>query len=105
MARLGRSLEEYAENGGWSSHHFAENAVPLIKSLMSLGAEVKIGRHVIHVKNGKAKLKAYPHFNGRSEEYVTITDMKGQELFTAHYTKFDELAEFVLLYLGLKDPN
>lgn len=95
MARLGRSLDEYAENNGWSSHHFAEHAVPLLQSLIDAGVNVKIGRHVIHVKHNDVKFKAYPHYNGRSEEFVTITTMKGEELFTVHYTEFDKLSEFV----------
>ena len=96
MARMGRTLEEYAANNGWSSHHFAERAVPLIQQLMSAGVDVKIGRHVIHVKKGDVKFKAYPHYKGRSEEFVTITDWSGNEMLTVHHTEFDKLHGFVM---------
>lgn len=96
MARMGRTLEEYAANNGWSSHHFVERAVPLIQQLMSAGVDVKIGRHVIHVKKGDVKFKAYPHYKGRSEEFVTITDWSGNEMLTVHHTEFDKLHGFVM---------
>jgi hypothetical protein len=92
MARLGRTLEEYKSNSGWSSALFAENAVTLMNELMSKNIEVKIGRTVVHI--GK-KLKAYVHYSGRTEEYATITDRKGNELLTVHYTEFDKLSKFV----------
>lgn len=96
MARMGRTLEEYAANNGWSSHYFVERAVPLIQQLMSAGVDVKIGRHVIHVKKGDVKFKAYPHYKGRSEEFVTITDWSGNEMLTVHHTEFDKLHGFVM---------
>lgn len=96
MARMGRTLEEYASNNGWSSHHFVEQAVPLIQNLMTLGVDVKIGRHVIHVTKGDVKFKAYPHYKGRSKEFVTITDWRGNEMLTVHHTEFDKLKSFVI---------
>lgn len=95
MARLGRTLEEYTANGGWSSHYFAENAVRLMGELKDLGVDVVIGRTVIHLTKGDVKLKAYVHHNGRSEEYATITKFNGEELLTAHYTDFKKLGDFV----------
>jgi len=93
--RLGRSLEEYKSNGGWSSHFFAENAVKLIQELKAQGVEVTIGRTVIHLVHGGRKLKAYVHHNGRTEEYATITDQRGAELITVHHTQFDDLRAFI----------
>ena len=100
MARLGRTLEEYTKHGGWSSHHFAGHAVRLIQWLYENDADVKIGRHVIHVKKGDVKFKAYPHYKGRSEEYVTITTMRGEELLTVHYTEFEKLEAYVKHHLS-----
>ena len=99
MARMGRTLEEYAANNGWSSHHFVERAVPLIKQLKDAGVDVQIGRHVIHVRKGSIKFKAYPHYKGRSEEFVSITDWKGNELITVHHLEFDKLHGFVMAML------
>lgn len=74
----------------------------MIQQLQAAGVEVKIGRHVIHVKHGDVKFKAYPHYKGRSEEYVSITDWRGNELLTVHYTEFDKLQGFVMQMLTPK---
>jgi hypothetical protein len=95
MARMGRSLQEYKENNGWSSQLFSENALSLIEELMSAGIDVIIGRTVVYIRKDKIKLKAYVHYNGRSEEYATITDRNGIELLTVHYTEFEKLSKFV----------
>lgn len=89
---------EYIANDGWSSKLFAPNAIPLMQELVQAGMQVTVGRSVIHV--GK-KLKAYVHHNGRTEEYATITDRRGTELATFHYSEFHKLREFVLLELGV----
>lgn len=99
MARMARTPDEYKSNDGWSSHYFAKNAILLMDELQSLGSIIKIGRTVIHINLGNRKLKAYVHYNGRSEEYATITDNKGQELFTAHHSDFNQLSIFVKDYL------
>ena len=88
---------EYVSNGGWSSAHFAPNAIPLLEELKAAGVKVTVGRTVIHVNN----IKAYVHHNGRSEEYATITDFRGRELATFHHTEFDALAAFIKTRLGL----
>jgi hypothetical protein len=89
---LSRSLNEYEENGGWSSSNFFQPALSLMKALMAEGHKVEIGRTVVHLDG---KLKCYVHHNGRSREYATVTDFKGNELFTAHYTQFQELEKFI----------
>ena len=88
---------EYVQNGGWSSAHFAPRAIPLMQELKAAGVKVTVGRTVIHMNN----LKAYVHHNGRTEEYATITNFKGVELATFHYTEFDDLAAFIKQALKL----
>lgn len=95
MSRMGRSLEEYKSNGGWSSKLFAENSYPLIQYLIDNGVDVTIGRTVIHISKDNTKLKAYVHYKGRTEEYATITDFKNNELLTVHYTEFEKLSKFI----------
>lgn len=101
MPMMKKSLEEYAENGGWSSKLFAENAVPLMKELMDSGVNLKVGRHVIHLEANGKKIKAYVHHNGRTPEYATLTDHRGQELDSFHYTEFPKLELRVRTELGL----
>lgn len=95
MAGMKKTILEYEQNSGWSSRLFAKNAVILLKELSSLGVDVKIGRTVIHIKKKKTAIKAYVHHNGRNEEYATITDIKGNELLTVHYTEFETLTKFI----------
>lgn len=98
--------EEYKANGGWSSHLFASNAWDLMCELKKHGTDVTVGRTVVHITrktdDGAHRLKAYVHHNGRTEEYATITDRRGTELASFHYTEFHKLREFVLLELGMK---
>lgn len=95
MAGMNKSLSEYKENCGWSSNLFSANAIVLMGELIQVGIEVSIGRTVIHMKKNKTRLKAYVHYKGRSEEYATITDYKGNELLTVHYTEFEKLSTFI----------
>lgn len=95
MARLGRSVEEYEQNGGWSSHFFAENAARLMRELLALGVQVTVGRTVVHMEKADTKLKAYVHHNGRTEEYATITTRGGSEILTVHYTEFEKLEKYL----------
>jgi hypothetical protein len=96
VARLGRTIDEYAENGGWSSHFFAENAQRLMRELTSRGVELQLGRTTVHLKREAVKLKVYVHHNGRTEEYATVTAFDGRELLTVHYKDFDELESFIM---------
>lgn len=95
MSKLSRSLEAYEKEDGWSSKLFAKRAIPLLKKLAASEVAVEVGRTVIYL-TGKQKLKAYVHHNGRSKEFATITDAKGVELATFHYTEFDALERFIL---------
>lgn len=84
---------EYIANDGWSSKHFVPMAVPLLQELQAAGVQVVVGRSVIHLAK---KLKAYVHHNGRTEEYATITDWKGNELGTFHHTEAHGLRAMIL---------
>lgn len=39
-------------------------------------------------------IKCYVHHNGRSKEYATFTDYKGNEILTVHYTEFDKITNY-----------
>ena len=101
MARLGRTIEEYEAECGWSSALFAGPAVALMKELMGKGVQVTLGRTVVHLSTDAVKLKAYVHHNGRTHEFATITDVKGNELKSFHYQEFSQLRIFLLQKLDL----
>lgn len=82
--KLSRSIEEYMMNDGWSSKLFVGHAKHCFSVLTE--CEFDVGRSVIYIKSGSALVKAYPHHNGRSHEWVTFTDDKGKELETVHFT-------------------
>jgi hypothetical protein len=83
---LSKSVEEYEKGGGWSSSLFYKSAMVIFKKLQKADYTVDVGRTVVYISKGRHKLKAYVHYNGRSKEYLTITDGKGTELETFHYT-------------------
>lgn len=80
MIKLSSSPKEFFENTGWSAHMFIEHAKCIYDYF---GDELKVGRTVVHLNN----YKIYVHRNGRSREYMTICDNKGNELHTFHYTE------------------
>lgn len=82
--QLSKSPEEYLANNGWSSALFLEHAKLAFTSLP--GVEIKVGRTVVVCTQGDKTVKVYVHHNGRSKEYLTITDKHGRELWTFHYT-------------------
>lgn len=55
MSKMSRTLEEYEQNGGWSSHFFATHAVKIMKELQASGVEVALGRTVIHLTKDNKK--------------------------------------------------
>lgn len=87
------NLREYVyfKNSGWSSHLFLDHAkyiLPRVKEFCG----VVIGRLSIRLtdSNGKVVLRIFVHHNGRTNEFMTITDSKQKELATFHYTDSSE---------------
>lgn len=85
--QLSKTTAEYFSNGGWSSHHFVKHAEVILDWVSPRkDISVKLGRTVIHVTNTATNIgiKFYVHYNGRSKEFMTITDKLGNELKTYH---------------------
>jgi hypothetical protein len=92
MIKLSRSPNEFFENSGWSAKLFLEHAKQIHNYF---GDELKVGRTVVHLNN----CKIYVHHNGRSREYMTICDKKGNELHTFHYSESPDLVLKTLIDL------
>ena len=90
--KLSRSIETYLENEGWSSKYFLLHAKYIFDHLPK-HIKIDVGRTVIHLTGSKL-VKAYVHHNGKSSEYVTLTDSVGNELATFRY---DEVKPHELL--------
>lgn len=99
MAKMNKTVDDYESAAGWSSKHFAADALDLILKLKAKGIKVDIGRTVIHIG---LNLKAYVHHNGRSAEYATITDWNGVEIESFHYTEFKNLSALIQRELGIQ---
>lgn len=82
---LSKNKKDYLDGGGWSSSLFFEKAKIIFKELENHGVTLDFGRTVLHIIKDNKKIKAYVHCNGRSKEYLTITDSNGNELETFHY--------------------
>jgi hypothetical protein len=92
---MAHTLEEYEAQKGWSSELFADHAGQLMRELIDLGVRVTIHRTVIHLRGKTGSIKAYVHHNGRSPEWATLTNWRGEELGSFHHTDFDQLAASV----------
>lgn len=97
-----KSLEEYLENKGWSSHHFFDTAKMLLTDRdLTRQITFEYFRSVIYLRSRGKLLKAYVHHNGRSREFLTFTDEKGSEVHTFHCsTPAIVIKRFVLDYFS-----
>jgi len=87
MRKLSKTFKDFLGNSGWSANKFLEHALYLHEKFIG---EVEIGRTVVYLKHKNQQLKLYVHHNGRTAEYLTLTDAKGNELTTFHYTDTPE---------------
>ena len=98
---LSKSKQDYLKNNGWSSNKFLNIAKQIIEVLESKDFELDFGRTVVYIKKNNKLIKAYVHFNGRSNEYMTFTDNKGNELQSFHYTvNTKDVVKFILSQFG-----
>ena len=93
--QMSKTIEEYMNNNGWSSSLFLNHAKYLLENLGDK-IQLKVGRTVIHMFTATRTIKFYVHHNGRSKEFLTITDVNGNELQTFHYSEpFDKVLNAV----------
>lgn len=96
---LSKSIEEYLAAGGWSSNLFLEHAKVLFNDRdLKRGCKFEVGRSVIYIRSGGQVLKVYVHHNGRTKEYMTLSE-GGTEVATFHYTaKTEEIKQTILKF-------
>ena len=84
--RMGRSANELVENRLWSGSLFVNHFSLLLLEIDN--NRLKFGRTVLHIsgKMSDKTYKLYPRYNGKSNEYVTLT-IDGEELVSFHYTE------------------
>jgi len=87
MRKLSKNFNDFISNSGWSASKFLEHAIYLHRVFKG---DVEIGRTVVYLGHKDQQLKAYVHYNGRSAEYLTLTDSRGEELTTFHHTDTPE---------------
>jgi hypothetical protein len=92
---LTKSVEEFLSQNGWSAHKFVKHAVYVHEHF---DGEINMGRSVAYARKNGKMVKIYAHHNGRSNEYITITDKKGTELVSIHCY---ESPEYVLNQINL----
>ena len=99
--QMSKTIEEYMASNGWSSGLFINHAKYLFEQLKEK-VVFKIGRTVIYVFTEDRTIKFYVHHNGRSKEFMTITDVNGNELKTYHCTETaKKILEDVKQILGI----
>lgn len=102
MSRLTKSIDEYLEARGWSSHLFFETAKTVFDDReIKRTCTIEVGRSVIYIRSQGKMLKAYVHHNGRSKEFMTLKDEGGDEVKTFHYSeKPQTIIRFMLDYFA-----
>jgi len=84
MIKLSKTSDEYFQNSGWSSKLFLSHAILIYEYFKD---QMKIGRTVVYI----GKYKLYVHYKGKSKEYMSLCDSKGNELHTFHYSEDTKL--------------
>lgn len=78
--------DSYFENNGWSSELFFKHA-QVILPVLEKRYKLEYDRHWIKLyKNNKHIATIWVHYNGRSNENMTVTNCDGQEVRTYHYS-------------------
>jgi len=85
MAKLSKSVDEFLDAKGWSASLFIEHAKLAFTELKGK-AIVDVGRSVIHTMTCEAVVKCYVHYKGKTPEWLTFTDKKGNELASFFHT-------------------
>jgi hypothetical protein len=92
--------KEYKSNNGWSSHKFAHLLPSFENEMQKIQAEVTIGRTVAHIKKGDKVLKLYPHYQGRTNDTLTLVNDKKEVLLDFTLTiSFQELIDTIKINL------
>lgn len=81
-----KSKNDYLKNEGWSSRKFLSHAKILFDLLEKEGVALKFARTVVYIKKNKKLIKVRPHYNGRSNDWITFTDKRNNELESFHYS-------------------
>lgn len=99
--KLSKSQKEFFANMGWSAHKFLPHAYHLAANFIG---EIGVGRTVVYLHHNNTLIKVYVHHNGRSDDYLTLTDSKGHELQTLHCSEPKEkLLEAVLALIRVSN--
>lgn len=105
--KLSKTVEEYLNEGGWSSSQFFEHAKLLFfdYDLNRIG-EFEFGRTVVYYTTGRHLFKFYVHYKGKSKDYLSIVDGDtGEELEIFHYTATAEQIKAKLFMLFKREPR
>ena len=90
------------EKSGWSAEYFVEHAKHIFPRLAGHDITYKLGRNVLHLMKNGRKLKIYPHYNGRTNDFLTVTEKKN-ELHTFEKSSTPEsILEFIVKTLNEK---
>lgn len=82
---MDKTIDEVLSNDLWSASKFKTHFILLIKRLTQLKINYTLGRTCMHIDGKKYKL--YPHYGGRSKDWVTLTDSKSNEIVSFLYTE------------------
>lgn len=94
--KMSKTLDELLNNSLWSAHHFLPHAQYIFPKLLDLGCHIKYGRTTVHISFMQRNIKLYPHYHGKSNEWVTAVNTSGTEK-SFHYNEDSESIYLALL--------
>lgn len=79
---MSKTEDELLDNDLWSASKF----LPHFKELRTRNLKMDMGRTCLHLHSNGSVFKLYPHYNGRTNEWVTLV-LNNTELANYHYSE------------------
>lgn len=87
---MAKTLDDLISNQLWSAHKFLPHAQYIFPRLLNCQCNIKYGRSVVHISLANHKIKLYPHYREKNNEWVTFVNTNGIEK-SFHYSESSEL--------------
>lgn len=81
--RMNKTVEEVLDNNVWSASKFKLHLECLIKN--SKDIILKFGRTVMYIETVNGIYKIYPHYKGKTKDFITLVDPNGNEIKSFHF--------------------
>lgn len=78
--QMSKNFNDLVTNNFWSASKFSFIGQQILPKLAHIGIEIQYGRTVLWLKRNELTIKVYPHYKGKTNDFLTFTDIKGHEI-------------------------